>query len=94
MFHVLVLGGIALVGGAEACGGDTVSIEDGGVKDATGEFPSELPAYVEASVRDAVEEFPSELPAFVDAGVDAPADGHSTDALDEFPSELPVIVDR
>jgi hypothetical protein len=95
MFHVLVLGGIALVGGAEACGGDTVSIDDGGaVKDATGEFPSELPVYVEAGVRDATSEFPSELPVFVDAGVDAGADRQIADARDEFPSELPIIVDR
>ena len=97
MFHVLVLGGIALVGAAEACGGDTVTIDDGGVvKDATGEFPSELPAMGEAGVRDATSEFPSELPVFVDAGRDSPpSDGQVTDVRgDEFPSELPILVDR
>jgi hypothetical protein len=78
MFQVLVVGGMALVGTAApaACGGAT-STDDAGVpQDAAGEFPSELPAYVDAradtkadgSIVDAPEEFPSELPAMIDAG--------------------------
>jgi hypothetical protein len=88
MFHVLVLGGIALVGSAPAaCGGDVSSPGDAGSsKDATEEFPSELPVFVDAGVRDAVNEFPSELPVFVDSGID--------DAREEFPREGPQPADQ
>jgi hypothetical protein len=68
LFRVIVLGGLALVS-HEACGGQTTT--DAG-SDATEEFPSELPAYIDVNVQDAasdaVEEFPSELPTPVDAG--------------------------
>jgi hypothetical protein len=77
MFHVLVLGGIALVAAPPACGGDTSNPSDAGTR--SDGFPTEGPN-VEAGVRDAVQEFPSELPAFVDA----PAD-----VVEEFPREGP-----
>jgi hypothetical protein len=90
MFHVLVVGGMTLVGTTvpAACGGDssTTTSQDAGQD--TG-FPSELPAFVDAGVHDATSDFPSELPVFVDSGVDASI----KDAPEEFPSELPVQVD-
>ena len=71
LFRVIVLGGLALVS-HEACGGQTST--DAG-SDATEDFPSELPAYVDVGVQDtssndAAEEFPSELPSPIDAGTD------------------------
>ena len=69
LFRVIVLGGLALVS-HEACGGQTTG--DAG-SDATEEFPSELPAYLDVGVQDAnsndaPEEFPSELPSTIDSG--------------------------
>jgi hypothetical protein len=61
LFRAIVLGGLALVS-HEACGGTTTS--DAGT-DATEEFPSELPVFVEASVD-----------VHAEAGPDAP-DGDS-----------------
>jgi hypothetical protein len=71
LFRVIVLGGLALVS-HEACGGQTSS--DAG-SDATEDFPSELPTYVDVGVQDtgttdAPEEFPSELPSQIDSGSD------------------------
>ena len=85
MFHVLVMGGIALLG-AEGCGSrtdlDTASGTDAAVDATRGvgdagvdsTFPSELPSFIDA--------FPSELGA-------PPADaGRDT----SFPSELPTFL--
>jgi hypothetical protein len=50
MFHVLVLGGIALVG--SGCGGSVAVHSEAGPQDGgtEGGFPSELPVQVDASV--------------------------------------------
>jgi len=66
LFRVIVLGGLALVS-HEACGGQTTSSDAGG-GDATEEFPSELPVFIEASVEATTDAFPSELPTLIDAG--------------------------
>jgi hypothetical protein len=87
MFRVLVLGGVALVGGVPACGDPATAR---GFKDASSDGPTRVVA--EASVGD--EGFPSELPSSpvaTDGGVvDAfpgPADASSAhDAA--FPVEV------
>ena len=70
LFRVIVLGGLALVSHEAACGGQTTG--DAG-SDASEEFPSELPVFVEAGVhdastQDAPDAFPSELPTLIDSG--------------------------
>ncbi len=73
MFRVLVLGGIALVGGS-ACGGDAAVQADAGVDD--GGFPSETNASSEAGLGFGIDDgFPNEGVVQVDA--------------QGFPSELP-----
>ena len=94
LFHVVVLGGLALVAD-QACGGATTDIgnqqRDGGT-DAES-FPSELPVFVDSGDGSSSSSsgFPSELPVFVDAGV--PNQDAGNDAGRGFPSELPVRVD-
>jgi hypothetical protein len=66
LFHVIVLGGLALIA-HESCGGQT-SGTDGGT-DATEEFPSELPTFIDANAAETGQDaFPSELPTVIDAG--------------------------
>src|ERR1700722_8242820 len=95
MFHVIVLGGIALVG----CGG-TVSLvngEDGSVDGATDAFPHEGKVISDAFPTDTppAEGFPSELPAMIDATVDGfPSETDMADVrTDSFPSEGPIMGD-
>ena len=89
MFHVLVLGGIALVGGVGACGGSVSTPTDAGSRDHDSGLPSELDA---SNVADAGHDtgFPSELPAFVDAAVGVfPDASEASDASSDrgFPTE-------
>lgn len=79
LFRAIVLGGVALVAQADACGG-TVSTVDAGDDAAqkADSFPSELPVQMESGVPE----------AGADATNDAP-----DDATDAFPSELPVTLD-
>jgi hypothetical protein len=94
MFHVLVIGGIALLGPA-GCGGQTATSPGINVKDAAADtredvfFPSELPSFVEAG-REPLDAFPSELATIIDAGT---ADAGDDAGEDAFPSELPVFVE-
>ena len=82
MFHVLVLGGLALVG----CGGSTTAGVDKGTGDAT---PSDATSTDEF--------FPAETANFVyDAGgsprpADAPMDWTEPPGDEYFPSELPPL---
>jgi hypothetical protein len=73
MFHVLVLGGIALVG-SEGCGGSVAVHSEAGAQEGGGTeggFPSELPVQVDASVR---------ADAAIDAGFLPETDGTTGDA--------------
>jgi hypothetical protein len=105
MFRVLVLGGIALVGGS-ACGGSTAVEADASARDAG--FPSETNASSEAGsyVDDGfptegvlsvdAEGFPSELPNFPyrDAGREAVPDaGDGSDALVDGGSDANALSD-
>jgi hypothetical protein len=86
MFRVLVLGGVALVGGAPACGSPAPGP---GFKDASSDGPSRIVA--EASVGD--EGFPSELPS-PGAGDGGGADAlpRPADAGSEYDVSFPVEV--
>jgi hypothetical protein len=91
MFHVLVLGGIALVGGGGACGSSGLvfpakdAATDSAAADGGSDAESDADAY-----------FPSELPAHVDAGGVLGDDGGDALPLDAgsdqdagFPVEAP-----
>jgi len=68
MFHVIVLGGIAIVGTAPSCGARTTEADSGTMRDAPGDFPSEVPAFFAAGWADDAADasadttFPFELP--------------------------------
>jgi hypothetical protein len=97
MFHVIVLGGIGLLG-LEGCGKvangaaddadaatpDAGSTIDGGV-DA---FPSESGAPAEDGGR--FDAFPSETATFIDA---SPHEGLDSSSVDAFPTEGPAMID-
>jgi hypothetical protein len=99
MFHVIVLGGIGLLG-LEGCGkvanaadddGDAATSDSGSAIDGGADaFPSETGAYYEDAGH--FDAFPSETATFVDASprFDAQADASGFDA---FPTEGPVAID-
>jgi hypothetical protein len=84
MFHVLVLGGIALVGGG-ACGGGASVPAEAGTREAG--FPSELAVRADASVVDA--SFDTGLPSF---GSDASTGGRADASDAAFETSFPMEV--
>lgn len=99
LFHVIVLGGIGLVG--VACGttvespGQATGGTSGSTDSGVGGFPQEgAIAIVDAGADDAMDAFPSEGPMMIDAGfpneTDQAADaGAAPDADAGFPQEAP-----
>lgn len=89
MFHVLVLGGMALVAPA-ACGDRTALPGEAAAEavDASLDAADERTVFPDGST----EEFPSEG-IFFDGSLVVPDSGDASGHADAFPSELPVIPD-